>query len=53
MVAACSSYFFEANFQVVLWLLLVVWERLINQKLVLHVDLKKEKSKEAEVILLV
>lgn len=41
-LTTCSSYFFEANFQVVLGLLLIVRERFINQKLVLDVNLKKK-----------
>lgn len=41
---SCSSYFFEAYFQVVLWLLLIVGERFIYQKLLLHMDLESKKN---------
>lgn len=36
-----SSYFLEADFQVVLWLLLIVRERLVDQKLLFYVDLRE------------
>jgi len=39
-LASPVSYLFEADFQVVLWLLLIVRERFVDQKLVLHVDLE-------------
>lgn len=40
-----KSYFFEAHFQVVLRLLLIIWKRFINQKLLFHVDLKQTNKK--------
>ena len=40
-----SSYFFEADFQVVLWLLLIIRKRFIDQKLLFHMDLNKQTNK--------
>lgn len=37
-----KSYFFEAHFQVVLRLLLIIRKRLVNQKLLFHMDLKQK-----------
>lgn len=39
-----SSYFLEADFQVVLRLLLIVRERFVDQELLLHVNLDNEKT---------
>lgn len=41
---SAHSYFFEADFQVVLWLLLIILERFIDQKLLFNVDLENNKN---------
>lgn len=40
-----GAYFFEAHFQVVLRLLLIVRKRLVDKKLLFDVDLNKKKKK--------
>lgn len=41
---SAHSYFFEADFQVVLWLLLIILERFIDQKLLFNMDLENNKN---------
>lgn len=39
-----GSYFFEADFQVVLRLLLIIWKSFIDQKLLFYMDLEEARE---------